>query len=438
MHLSILVVLVVGVATSSYVPQDVSEYENEDFIGVDGTTGSMDTFDNRASGFAESSLDNPENTYYHNDHIRVAREIQVEEGSSPVDSDPLKDAPEDRTTRPNVNPPPTLPSEGVSKTTKQVIDTNRMFRKRSLLAIDLTNSPITSDRSPTEQPETGLTMMKTTANLTSDPEMEQTTDYDDLPLEDIEPNPSHIVRRKDTRGDTFYTSPGSVPIMSTKPSSAATTIVKQIVKLSSTVPVTDTPTAPSTRITPTTTTTEHVTESSASDIISTTPAVSITKTYTTSSSIADDTTTLDYSQHSPSAKTNKTSKSITSVSVVLTTQGISSVPHTNKDTSVVTSIPITNNTYLYDYSTVLTFVNPEICTRAINDTFDISLFHGVLFSRVDCSGHVAIFDRNVTLDSGLVASLLLTIYKRLGVGGLIMAQLADELNDYIYRPADFA
>lgn len=80
-------------------------------------------------------------------------------------------------------------------------------------------------------------------------------------------------------------------------------------------------------------------------------------------------------------------------------------------------------------------LNPELCTHPGTRTFDITRFDGVTFSRVDCTSAIAIFDGAVSLDPGLSASIFVAIYKRLRVQGKI-PRLIEELDDYLYQPAD--
>nr|WEG69105.1 protein UL116 [Mastomys natalensis cytomegalovirus 2]WEG69243.1 protein UL116 [Mastomys natalensis cytomegalovirus 2]WEG69382.1 protein UL116 [Mastomys natalensis cytomegalovirus 2]WEG69520.1 protein UL116 [Mastomys natalensis cytomegalovirus 2]WEG69658.1 protein UL116 [Mastomys natalensis cytomegalovirus 2] len=80
--------------------------------------------------------------------------------------------------------------------------------------------------------------------------------------------------------------------------------------------------------------------------------------------------------------------------------------------------------------------SPSPCAYHSNASFDISLFDHVTFTRVSCPTDVAIFDKHTAIDSGLTASLFITIYKRLGLW-YGMARLIDELSEYTYTPADF-
>lgn len=90
------------------------------------------------------------------------------------------------------------------------------------------------------------------------------------------------------------------------------------------------------------------------------------------------------------------------------------------------------------YSSIFDIVtaSPSPCAYHSNASFDISSFDHVTFTRVSCPTDVAIFDKHTAIDSGLTASLFITIYKRLGLW-YGMARLIDELSEYTYTPADF-
>lgn len=400
-------VLVLSLATSSIATEKTSDYGIDAFTTKNDGSESVETFGSRGSGYSESSLDDPNNVYYHNERTRVARAVlEEEEGSSLSESDSSKPAITETTRTPDLSHLSTPPK--IVLQTKQVTNTEKIFRRRSLLTIDLTNPSLTFDhRSPTPQlikkdapgPKTTKTPIETITS-TVVPETIPMTMYDDLLEEGLQP----IVRRtkaKRARGDNFEI-----------PTGEYTSYV---------------PTRDPTSLTPSTI---HVTESfsveSSTDdniaisirsipIRNDASTIPVTRTHTTSVPKTSGETFL--TPTTLSNDINKISETIPPASAVIFTQSAPPVAY-------VSPVP-------------LNFVDPDICTHTPDETFDITLFREVIFSRVDCSGHVAIFDHNTTLDSGLSASLFLTIYKRLHLGGLIMTRLADELNDYIYRPADF-
>lgn len=76
------------------------------------------------------------------------------------------------------------------------------------------------------------------------------------------------------------------------------------------------------------------------------------------------------------------------------------------------------------------------CDWKDDEPFDISAYQTVTFTKVTCRTNLAIFDGKTAIDSGLSASLFLTIYKRLHLS-MRMLHLVDELNEYTYSPADF-
>lgn len=432
MHSQVALVVVLLLAT----PSATELIDDGIDVSVDknGEHDTVETFGSRGSGFSELSLDNPSDAYYHHERSRIARAVLEEEGSSSLDSDLLIDV--EQTTRnadlrhTSTPPPKTIPKT----TTRQVIYMERIFKRRSLLAINFTNSPISFDhRSSVQQPE-GATVQnpKTTktvverTTLTAVPETDQSTRYDDLPLEEDGFLP-HIYRRTRRRGDTFdptasvQTDPPFSTAPATETAAFTSSITERVTELFSVESSTDDNVATSIQNTP------------AKNDAYTSP---VTHTYAISNAKTDSMTSVTHSQYNTLSENNKNSKITPSASAVLITQSVPQVTDTTGGTPAVNTGP-TSSTHMYTYSTHLNFVDPKICTHTPDDTFNIDLFHEVLFSRVDCSGHVAIFGDNVTLDSGLSASLFLTIYKRLQLGGLIMSRLADELNDYIYRPADF-
>lgn len=79
---------------------------------------------------------------------------------------------------------------------------------------------------------------------------------------------------------------------------------------------------------------------------------------------------------------------------------------------------------------------PFSCDLEDDEPFDLSAYQTVTFTKVTCRTNVAIFDGKTAIDSGLGASLFLTIYKRLHLS-MRMLHLVDELNEYTYSPADF-
>lgn len=430
MHSRVILVIVFIVASSSAT--ELVDDGTDASIKKRDEHNNVETFGNRGSGFSESSLDDPNNVYYHNEHRRIARAVPEEEGSSSLASDSPTDV-EQTTRKTNLSHLPTLPSQMVPETTtRQVIHTEMMFKRRSLLTINLSNYPIPfNHRLSTTRPEKATVQnLRTTRTATKEtspvvPETDQSTRYDDLPLEEDGFLP-HIYRRTRRRGDTFdpTASIQTDPPISTAPATTgfASSVTERVTELFSVESSTDDNVVTSIQSTP------------AKDDASTAPA---THTYTISSPESDAATSVNYPRHSISSEKNKISQNTLSASSVLITQGVSPITHTTEEMPSTGSNPILNSTHPYDHSTPPNFIDPKICTHTPDDTFDITLFHEVLFSRIDCSGHVAIFGHNITLDSGLSASLLLTIYKRLQLGGLIVSRLADELNDYIYRPADF-
>lgn len=423
MSLLFLLVVVLSFATSSSATEK-TEYDIDALGNTNGGSEPAETFGSRGSGFSESSLDDSNNAYYHNDHQRIAREVpETEEGSSSIDSDPLKDVVERTTRRSGPDHPSTSFPTAVPKTTTQVIHTEEDPSERSLLAVDPTNSPLPFDhRSATprsgESTAPNLRTTRMSADTTTSTAAPETMDYDELEEGELQP----IVRRtkaKRSRGDTFDPPTGNYS--SYAPTTEPVPSTLSVTEFSSAESSTDDNVAIS------------IQNTSPGNDVSTTP---VPRTHITPNT--DAVASPAYTYHTaPSDINNKALETTTLASAVVITQGTSPVTHTIGGTPSVDPKDALGNTRPYVRSTHMTFVDPEICTHAPKDGFDIDLFHEVLFSRVDCSGHVAIFGHNVTLDSGLSASLFLTIYKRLHLGGLIMSQLADELDDYIYRPADF-
>lgn len=67
---------------------------------------------------------------------------------------------------------------------------------------------------------------------------------------------------------------------------------------------------------------------------------------------------------------------------------------------------------------------------------DLNAVHQVTFSRTDCPTKTATFDGKTTIDAGLGATLLYTIYKRLAPEKKL-SPLMRELASRLYHPADF-
>lgn len=120
----------------------------------------------------------------------------------------------------------------------------------------------------------------------------------------------------------------------------------------------------------------------------------------------------------------------------------------NKNQTI--SIPITQNVSLENISMTSYTVVPihtmskplfvdittnKVCTYQDGFSFNISMFNSVTFTRVDCPMDIAVFDNVVAVDSGLSASVFLTIYKRLRLFTK-MPRLIEELNEYVYTCAD--
>ncbi|AKB93303.1 b116.1 [Murid betaherpesvirus 8] len=334
----------------------------------------------------------------------------------------------------NRSPETTNPTDTQTSTTPTETSISiKTPTQTSAQMIQLINTPTPTELPNTESPSLtteAVTSMKTYI-LTSREYSSKSSE--DIKSENITSTSNTVYKTSDTDVFTYQTTNASPTTISTETS----------------VPTTpDTKSLDSNKVTDSVTGTNStmVTNNSSATIHASTP-ISHTSTvvYITPHNITlPDTSTVSIAPHNITSFDTSTVSTIPHVTPSdynhnITNHNVTLYDYDYKNLQTTSSVSVSD---LYISTTIQTtpLFTPVPCisnyTQDINTSLALSSFDHVTFTRVDCPTDIAAFDKGLVIDSGLGASLFITIYKRLNLVTK-MLRLVEELNEYTYTPADF-